>query len=237
VAYAVRASIREGGVTYRSPDEAYAAAAVLEADAEQRADEYRRNGDDGLADTTVDRGHAAAERLRTWARQREEFEAKQTAQPPDAPKPKRPPPTRAPRAPRAPSARAPRRFAGRSGSFARKGYRRSGAQAAVVRATGLGWYVAGATIGVALLTLFLTKRGTTAFADLTGFAATALRIVVDPVDPLRPHLLDEYVQQAQAANAGPAVPLPPPARTRPSVATTRQLAVNRRPMRSRGAVV
>jgi hypothetical protein len=209
--YAVRPSVRVRGVTYRNPTEAFVAADELEHDAEERAGQARRNGDEAFADSIVDRGRADAEKLRTWARQREEFEAAETSQPanvPRSPAPRRsaPSPKGPGRAPR-PSRSRSRAFGGRSGSLARRGYLRSGAQAQARSAGLLGWQIAGATIGVALLTLFLTRRGTQAFAELTSAAATALRVIVDPVDPLRPHLLDDYVAQAQAATM-PAVPLP-----------------------------
>lgn len=64
----VPSSIRANGVTYRNPADAYAAAELIEYEAEQRADPYRRDGSEGLADRTIDRGREQAERLREWAR-------------------------------------------------------------------------------------------------------------------------------------------------------------------------
>jgi hypothetical protein len=237
--YAVRPSVRVRGVTYRSPTEAYVAADELEHDAERRAAAARANGDEAFAEKIVDNARRDGEQLRTWGRQREEFEARSTAQPPGVP-------NEPPQAPRAPAGRRrsppPRRrsapssrrrsglFGGRSGSLARRGYARSGAQAQVRSAGTLGYKIAGATIGIALLTLFLTDRGSGAFADLTGFAAASLKLVVDPVDPLHPGLLDSYMTQAQRQNL-PAVPLTPgrsttaPARTQ---LASRRLPANRR---------
>lgn len=66
----------------------------------------------------------------------------------------------------------------------RTGYRRSGAQKTVRSAGSIGWQVAGVTIGLALLTLFLTKQGVGAFSGIANTAVGALRLVIDPIDPL-----------------------------------------------------
>jgi hypothetical protein len=222
------ATIRLDGVTYSSPDEAYVGADTLEHAAQERADVYRENGDEGMADTTIDRGRAKAERLRAWARQREADEAAATAQPAGRPTPRasskrstggsapaKPPP--AGRTSKRPAGGA---FGGSGGKLARTGYRRSGAQAAVGSATGFGWQLAGLTVGMALLVLFLRPRGVTAFSELANIAAGALSIVVDPVDPLEPKLLDKVAAQAAPASAKTATRRP----------------ANRRPAR-RGALV
>jgi hypothetical protein len=180
----VAATIRVRGVTYRNPDEGYVAAEELEHHADTLAENLRRSGKEGEADTVQDRGRADAERLRTWARERETSEAEQTD----------PARRRA-----AGTAAGGRRRASRSSSSARRRsssaaftprtrriIAQTGIPAATSSVTALALQVAGLSLGIAFLTLLLSRRGVQAFGDLAGGAGHALDRIILPVDPLAP---------------------------------------------------
>jgi hypothetical protein len=198
---AARTSIRVRGVTYRSPDDAYVAAAELEDRAETIAGNLRRDGNDAEAEQVSDRARADAERLRAFAREREEHAAAATAQPPDAP----PPTSSSSSGSQGKGARgrsstrgrssssSPRRPARRGSSSGRAFTPRTrsivvgtGIPRATSSATSLALQVLGLTLGVAFLTLLLTDRGVSAFGDLAGGIGNGLRWLLDPVDPLAP---------------------------------------------------
>jgi hypothetical protein len=176
-----QSTLRVRGVTYTNPDEAYIAAEELEHHADDVAAGLRASGKDGEADTVQDRGHADAEKLRAWARDRETTEAARTEQPADRPRA---------------SGRAPRRRASgrtrpsRSGSTftprTRSIARETGIPQAASSASSLVLQVAGLTLAIALLTLVLTRRGVQAFSDLAAAGANGLSWIIEPVDPLAP---------------------------------------------------
>jgi hypothetical protein len=185
----VAATIRVRGVTYRNPDEGYVAAEELEHHADTLAENLRRSGKEGEADTVQDRGRADAERLRTWARERETSEAEQTDQPADRPS----------ETPRSGNRGGGRRRASRSSSSARRRsssaaftprtrriIAQTGIPAATSSVTALALQVAGLSLGIAFLTLLLSRRGVQAFGDLAGGAGHALDRIILPVDPLAP---------------------------------------------------
>lgn len=180
-------SVRVRGVTYRNPDEALVAADELEHRADELAGELRARGKDGEADTLQDRGHADAERLRAFARDREAAEAAATDQPAD-----RPTSSSSSTTGRRKSSRRRRRPSVRAGGSAltpatRELVAATGIPAASSSATSLLIRAAGLTIAIAFLTLALTRRGSSAFADLAGAGANGLSWLLSPTDPLAPH--------------------------------------------------
>jgi hypothetical protein len=182
-------TIRVRGVTYSDPDEAYVAAEELEHHADTLAENLRRDGKEGEADTVQDRGHADADRLRAWAREREAGEAERTEQPAD--RPAASPPVRTRRgAGRRPASRRRSSSRGRGGGYFTPRTRRIAAQTGIPQAassaTSLALQVAGLTLGIAFLTILLSRRGVQAFADLAGGAGHALDRIILPVDPLAP---------------------------------------------------
>jgi hypothetical protein len=191
----MREQIRVRGVTYRNPDEAYVAAEELEHHADTLAENLRRSGKEGDADTVQDRGHADAERLRTWARERQGVEADRTEQPADRPnEPARGEvPVRAHtrgggrrRARSQPRARPRGRSRGGFTPRTRSVIAQTGIPSAASSATTLLLQVLGLTLGIAFLTLLLSRRGVQAFAELAGGAGHALDRIIEPVDPLAP---------------------------------------------------
>jgi hypothetical protein len=191
-----QSTLRVRGVTYTNPDEAYIAAEELEHHADDVAAGLRASGKDGEADTVQDRGHADAEKLRAWARDRETTEAARTEQPADRPRA---------------SGRARRRRASgrRSSSRSRSGStftprtrsiaRGTGIPQAASSASSLVLQVAGLTLGIALLTLVLTRRGVQAFSDLAAAGANGISWIIEPVDPLAPRPKPVAAQGASTA--------------------------------------
>jgi hypothetical protein len=189
-----QSTLRVRGVTYTNPDEAYIAAEELEHHADDVAAGLRASGKDGEADTVQDRGHADAEKLRAWARDRETTEAARTEQPADRPRA---------------SGRAPRRrasgrtrpshsgstFTPRTRSIARE----TGIPQAASSASSLVLQVAGLTLAIALLTLVLTRRGVQTFSDLAAAGANGLSWIIEPVDPLAPRPKPVAAQGASTA--------------------------------------
>ncbi len=189
------ATVRVQGVTYTSPDEARVAADEIEYKADELAGDLRDRGRDAEADQVQDRGHANAEKLRAWAREHDERQAAATAQPEDTPKEPPAAPRKKPSSAKGSGSGGRRRSGGsssrRSGFFTgrqrtRTVYQRSGLQAQATSAGSLLWQLLGLTISAALLTLFLTDKGASAFGGLATGLAGALKLIVDPVDPLAP---------------------------------------------------
>lgn len=175
------ATVRVRGVTYRNPDEAYVAAEELEHHADELAAQLRERGKDGEADQVQDRGHADADKLRAWARDRETVEAEATEQPQDRPTRRKAPRRRAGRRRGSTSSSRPR-FTPRTRSLARE----TGIPQATSSATSFLLQLAGLTIGIAFLTLLLTRRGVQSFSDLANSAANGLAWIIEPTDPLAP---------------------------------------------------
>ena len=181
-------TVRVRGVTYRNPDEAYVAAEELEHHADQLAEQLRRSGKEGEADTVQDRGHADAERLRTWARDREAAEADATEQPADRPRETRRSHGGGRRRASRPRA-GPRSRSRRGGVFTPRTQRiveQTRIPAAASSATTLLLQALGMSLGVAFLVLLLSRRGVQAFADLAGGTGRGLSWLIEPVDPLAP---------------------------------------------------
>jgi hypothetical protein len=205
-------TIRVRGVTYRDPDAARVAAEDLRHRSDELAHNLRRSGREGAADELQDRGHADASRLLDWARLREEEEARRTEQPPDRPKPRvdvrrdyRSGGGRGLRAANAGAGRLTRRTAAKASRAAHRdvfsgGYRRSGLQAATVSAAGFGWQLAGWIVGVAILTLLVSARGTAAAGGLFALPVAILRLIVSPIDPLAKGALQNQVASSSTTS-------------------------------------
>lgn len=76
---------------------------------------------------------------------------------------------------------------------------RSGVKAAASSWGELAWQLAGMVIGIALLTLLVSKRGADKAAGLFGALAGAVRLVVAPIDPLAPGAGKQSLQLGSAA--------------------------------------
>jgi len=90
---------------------------------------------------------------------------------------------------------------------AKSGYRRSGAQSQVTSAGTLLWQIAGMTIGIALLTIFISSsRGTGAFGGLANGVVGGLQLLVGPIDPLGKGVLAKTVQKPPASSQPTVLP-------------------------------
>jgi hypothetical protein len=109
--------------------------------------------------------------------------------------------------PRTAGRRTTRRSSSWLGRTAKSGYRRSGAQGQVTSAGTLLWQIAGMTIGIALLTIFISSsRGTGAFGGLADGVVGGLQLLVSPIDPLGKGVLAKTVQKPPASSQPTVLP-------------------------------
>jgi murein DD-endopeptidase MepM/ murein hydrolase activator NlpD len=203
------ASLRLGGVTYRTPDQARVGAETIEHDAEERADAYRANGDEALAERVMDRASEQADRLRTWAREREEADAAGTVQPSNRPRSPRSSGSRTTTNRRRSPSPGSRRRGGSASSAARaarrdvgRGLERTGLEPYTSGAADLGWTFVGMALGLSVLFLLLRGRGPAAVEGIIGGATAGFARFLDPGDPFLLPKSAAAVPAVQGAGAG-----------------------------------
>ncbi len=191
---------------FKTAAEAREEAERMEALRDDEVSSLREAGREGAADAAADRWNEEIRRVLGHARRLDERDAQGTPQPENVPRP----PKRKPSSRRKTGSSS----GGGSGSTrrqpsplvrtARQGYSRSGAQAAVTGWGTLAWQIAGMTIGIALLTIFVSsQRGTGAFGAIANGLAGGLRLIVSPIDPLGKGAIANTVEQTTPTQTKP----------------------------------